>query len=148
KALALDSFLRNFLIIFCYGDPIIFPLLMLFHCDALAKRLLGNNSNEYGQGSPRLMQFDQFKVLTFDVVGTLINFEKGVLDSVRRLGGDAAHGLSDNQIFAPYKRGRATHPGRSSQAMRDVYVYLAKELGLPADTDTADAFQLDVLKWP
>jgi putative hydrolase of the HAD superfamily len=32
------------------------------------------------------MPFAQFKVLTFDVVGTLIDFEKGVLDSVRRAG--------------------------------------------------------------
>lgn len=33
------------------------------------------------------MPFSQLKTLTFDVVGTLIDFEKGVLDSVRRLGG-------------------------------------------------------------
>lgn len=94
------------------------------------------------------MQFDQFKVLTFDVVGTLIDFEKGVLDSVRCHGGEAARDLSDQQIFEPYKRGRAAYPGRSSQVMRDVYVSLAKDLGLPADAGTADAFQMDVLRWP
>lgn len=33
------------------------------------------------------MKLTDFKVLTFDVVGTLINFEAGVLGSVRRLGG-------------------------------------------------------------
>jgi putative hydrolase of the HAD superfamily len=94
------------------------------------------------------MRFDQFNVLTFDVVGTLIDFEKGVLESVRRLGGDAARNLDDDQIFEPYKRGRAAYPGRSSQAMRNVYISLAKELGLPADADKADAFQSDVLRWP
>ena len=53
------------------------------------------------------MKLTDFKVLTFDVVGTLINFEKGVLASVRRLGGAAAKDLTDEQIFEPYMRGRA-----------------------------------------
>jgi len=94
------------------------------------------------------MSFENFKVLTFDVVGTLIDFEKGILDSVRRLGGVAAQKLSDDEIFEPYKRGRAAYPGRSSEAMFHVYTALAKELGLAADKATAEAFQLDVLRWP
>ncbi|MFL9925390.1 HAD-IA family hydrolase [Herbaspirillum lusitanum] len=91
---------------------------------------------------------DQFKVLTFDVVGTLIDFERGVLDAVRRIGGEAAAKLSDDQIFEPYKRGRDTFPGRSSQEMVNVYLSLAKELGLPTDPISAQAFQLAVLQWP
>ena len=94
------------------------------------------------------MSFDKFKVLTFDVVGTLIDFEKGVLDSVRRLGGPAAQKLSDDDIFEPYKRGREAFPGRSSQAMFHVYLSLAKELDLPGDEVSAQAFQMDVLRWP
>lgn len=94
------------------------------------------------------MQLNNFKVLTFDVVGTLIDFEKGILDSVRRLGGSAARDLSDDRIFEAYKRGRDAHPGRSSHAMAHVYVSLAKELSLPADSSTAEAFQMDVLRWP
>jgi putative hydrolase of the HAD superfamily len=95
-----------------------------------------------------MKKLTDFKVLTFDVVGTLINFEKGVLDSVRRLGGEAARALTDDQIFAPYIRGRAAYPGRSSHAMASVYQSLAAELGLPADAQTAAAFQRDVLEWP
>jgi putative hydrolase of the HAD superfamily len=95
-----------------------------------------------------MKKLTDFKVLTFDVVGTLINFEKGVLESVRRLGGEAARNLTDDQIFEPYIRGRATYPGRSSHAMASVYHSLAAELGLPADPQTAAAFQRDVLDWP
>jgi putative hydrolase of the HAD superfamily len=95
-----------------------------------------------------MKKLTDFKVLTFDVVGTLINFEKGVLESVRRLGGEAARNLTDDQIFEPYIRGRATYPGRSSHAMASVYQSLAAELGLPADPQTAAAFQRDVLDWP
>jgi putative hydrolase of the HAD superfamily len=94
------------------------------------------------------MSLDSFKVLTFDVVGTLIDFERGVLGSVRRLGGKAAQNLTDDQIFEPYKRGRDAFPGRSSQAMANVYQSLARELDLPADDATAKAFQMDVLRWP
>ncbi|OJA79098.1 2-haloalkanoic acid dehalogenase [Burkholderia ubonensis] len=94
------------------------------------------------------MKLTDFKVLTFDVVGTLINFEQGVLTSVRRLGGPAAKDLTDDQIFAPYLRGRARFYGRSSQEMANVWLSLAAELDLPADATTAAAFQRDVLDWP
>src|ERR1700704_6048669 len=93
------------------------------------------------------MSFSHFKVLTFDVVGTLIDFEAGVLDGVRKIAGRSAAELSDDQIFASYKRGRDAHPERSSEVMFHVYRYLAGELGLPADDAACDAFQLAVLRW-
>ncbi len=94
------------------------------------------------------MQLQDFRVLTFDVVGTLIDFEKGVLDSVRRVGGERAQALSDDEIFEAYKRGRNANPGRSSQAMAHVYLSLAKELDLRTDAGAAEGFQLDVHRWP
>lgn len=94
------------------------------------------------------MKLTDFKVLTFDVVGTLINFEQGVLTSVRRIGGPAAKDLTDDQIFAPYLRGRAKFYGRSSHEMANVWLSLAAELDLPGDATTAAAFQRDVLDWP
>ena len=94
------------------------------------------------------MAFEQFKVLTFDVVGTLIDFEKGVLDSVRALNPQAAQALSDDDIFKPYVEGRDLFPGRSSQAMVDVYKHLAGKLGLDAQPSTAAAFQARILQHP
>lgn len=94
------------------------------------------------------MELTDFKVLTFDVVGTLIDFESGVLNAVRRIGGEVAQRYTDDEIFAPYKEGRDIYPGRSSSAMADVYKHLAKKLDLPTDQESADAFQLAVLRWP
>jgi putative hydrolase of the HAD superfamily len=94
------------------------------------------------------MSFKDFKLLTFDVVGTLIDFEKGILDAFREIGGKAAEGLSDDDLFAPYLDARVEHPGRSSQVMAEVYLYVARKLGLPADEGSADAFQIAVLRWP
>lgn len=93
------------------------------------------------------MKLTDFKVMTFDVVGTLIDFETGVLNAVRALGGPKA-AASDDEIFEPYKRGRDKFYGRSSFAMKDVYLSLAAECGFVSDDATADAFQLAVLRWP
>ena len=94
------------------------------------------------------MKLTDFKVMTFDVVGTLIDFETGLLASVRRIGGVAAKNLGDDDIFQPYMRGREQFPGRSSQEMANVYKSLARELGLPTEATSAAAFQRDVLDWP
>jgi putative hydrolase of the HAD superfamily len=108
--------------------------------------------NVHHQPGPRSreetqMSFSNFKVLTFDVVGTLIDFETGVLSAVRKISGKSVAELSDNNIFAAYLRGRDKHPERSSEVMFDVYRHLAKELGLPADDGACDSFQLAVLRW-
>jgi len=95
-----------------------------------------------------MMSFKKFKVLTFDVVGTLIDFETGVLEAVRRIGGEAARKRSEDEIFAPYLRGRDMHYDRSSAAFAHVWRHMAKELDLVASDEPADAFQLSVLRWP
>jgi putative hydrolase of the HAD superfamily len=94
------------------------------------------------------MKISDFKVLTFDVVGTLIDFETGVLTATRALGGEAARNLADDEIFAPYLQGRDSFYGRSSYAMRDVYLHMAKALGLDSSERTADSFQLAMLRHP
>ena len=94
------------------------------------------------------MDFSSYKVMTFDIVGTCIDFEAGILAAVRRIGGDKAAALSDNQIFVPYLKGRELNYGRSSEVFGDVYLHLAKELGLDQSAAAARDFQLSVLEWP
>lgn len=94
------------------------------------------------------MKITDFKVMTFDVVGTLIDFETGVLKAVRALGGPKAASASDYEIFEPYLRGRDKFYGRSSFAFFDVYKSIAEETGFDCSDDIANAFQLSVLRWP
>lgn len=94
------------------------------------------------------MSYESFKVLTFDVVGTLIDFETGLLTAFRRIGGAAAEGLGDDEIYAPYLVGRDLHYGRSSLVMADVYRYVAQKLNFPQTDAAARDFQLSVLEWP
>ncbi|WP_131113704.1 HAD-IA family hydrolase [Lichenihabitans psoromatis] len=94
------------------------------------------------------MSLRDFKLLTFDVVGTLIDFEKGVLDYFRAVSGKSAAEVSDDAIFASYKTGRDRNYSRSSEVMRHVYSHVAAELGFPNETQHAEGFQTAVLQWP
>lgn len=94
------------------------------------------------------MSLTDFKLLTFDVVGTLIDFETGVLTAMRTLSGKSAAEVSDDQIFQSYLRGRELNYERSSVVFADVYRHVARELGFPDTDQAADAFQLSVLRWP
>lgn len=94
------------------------------------------------------MLLSDFKVLTFDVVGTLIDFETGILQAVRGIAGKTERELGDDTIFEAYKRGRDAHPERSSEVMANVYLHLARELDLPTSQAAADTFQMAVYRWP
>ncbi|TIQ75423.1 MAG: HAD family hydrolase, partial [Mesorhizobium sp.] len=94
------------------------------------------------------MTFNRFKVLTFDIVGTLIDFETGVLNAFRDIGGKSSENLTDDQIFAPYVTARAKYPGRYTDIMRDVYSHVARELKLPETEVAANYFQASILAWP
>ena len=94
------------------------------------------------------MDLTRFKLLTFDVVGTCIDFEKGVLDAFRRLGGPAAADLTDDEIFKPYVIARDVHHGRTSEAFGDVYLHVAEALGLETGANQAELFQLALLNLP
>lgn len=94
------------------------------------------------------MSLTDFKLLTFDVVGTLIDFETGVLNAMRTLSGKNADEVSDDQIFQSYLRGRELNYERSSVVFADVYRHVARDLGFPVTDQAADAFQLSVLRWP
>lgn len=92
------------------------------------------------------MAFERFKVLTFDVVGTLIDFERGVLDSVRAL--NPGRELEDDEIFRPYVEARDLFPTRTTESMSDVYGHVATTLGLDSSEAAAATFQARVLHYP
>lgn len=94
------------------------------------------------------MSLRDFKLLTFDVVGTLIDFEKGVMDYFRAVSGKSDAEMSDAAIYKSYLVGRERNYQRSSEVFRDVYRHVAQELGFPNDAAHAEGFQTAVLQWP
>lgn len=89
------------------------------------------------------------KVLTFDVVGTLIDFEAGMLGFLRDRCGPALAGTDDDTILAAYRASRAGKgSGRFPDDLRRVYREIAPGLGLPADEAVGDGFARSVADWP
>ncbi|AIO69475.1 HAD-IA family hydrolase [Burkholderia oklahomensis] len=93
------------------------------------------------------MSVTRFKVLTFDVVGTLIDFERGMLDYVH----DVAPGarITDEDFLRAYRIARkdanATwYPDDLVRCWRAV----APALGLPDDDAIARGFRDSVARWP
>jgi putative hydrolase of the HAD superfamily len=95
------------------------------------------------------MPLRRFKVLTFDVVGTLIDFEGGMINHVRGILGGTPSGLSDNAILDAYRRSRADpSSGRYPDDLVRVYKDMERALGLPQTAGAAEGFRDSVAKWP
>ncbi len=95
------------------------------------------------------MSFRNFKALTFDVVGTLIDFEQGMLTHIRKVGGDAAARHSDDDILAIYRRSRADKSsGLYPDDLVRCYKDIAAELGLPDAPGAAEGLKDSVKDWP
>ncbi len=93
------------------------------------------------------MSLTQFKVLTFDVVGTLIDFERGMLDYLRQAvpGSD----VSDSAFLAAYREARK-RPGTLAYPddLVPVWHLIAPQLGLPDTEALAQGFRDSVAHWP
>ena len=91
----------------------------------------------------------KFKALTFDVVGTLIDFEGGMIAYIRKVSGAAATKLSDNKILEAYRRSRAeSHAAHYPDDLVPVYADMARELGLPTGAGLAEGFRDSIKSWP
>jgi putative hydrolase of the HAD superfamily len=89
------------------------------------------------------------KVLTFDVVGTLIDFETGLLRFLRTRCGEAAARLSDGTILDAYRAAR----GRPDVTpfpddLAPLYRVIAPQLGMPDDPAIARDFARSARGWP
>ena len=95
------------------------------------------------------MSFDRFKVLTFDVVGTLIDFERGIVDHMRATHGRAAQGFDDDTILEAYRHARAQpKSGWYPDDLVRVYEEMAHRLGLPAARGAGEEMRDSVARWP
>lgn len=93
------------------------------------------------------MPFRQFKALSFDVVGTLIDFERGMLDYLRQVAPSST--LTDDEFLVAYRGSRASdqstwYPDDLARVWRD----LAPGLGLPDSQAIAEGFRQSVARWP
>jgi putative hydrolase of the HAD superfamily len=89
------------------------------------------------------------KVLTFDVVGTLIDFETGILDYVEsKKPGLAPRAVLEAYAIAEDRQHHETPRLPFPSMMAPMYREMAATLGLPAGAADVEGFRLSIPRWP
>jgi putative hydrolase of the HAD superfamily len=99
------------------------------------------------------MSFERFRLLTFDVMGTLIDYEAGIAAYIRQVSGAGAAALSDRDILESCGRAddrqHKTTPGLPfTKMLAPIYEQMAGELGLPTKAGEAAGFRGSIERWP
>jgi putative hydrolase of the HAD superfamily len=93
------------------------------------------------------MGLNSFKVLTFDVVGTLIDFEKGMVDYFHKVAPSSK--LTDDTFLVAYRNSRAKKSaGWYPDDLVRVWNEIAIEHQLPNSHEIAIGFKNSVTEWP
>ena len=99
------------------------------------------------------MRLTDFKVLTFDCYGTLIDWESGMFEALRSLVAKAARKLSRDEILEAHARHESAQqivtPAKPYQALLAVvYKRLAEDWGVPVGWDECVDYGRSVRDWP
>ncbi|MBK7473215.1 MAG: HAD-IA family hydrolase [Betaproteobacteria bacterium] len=92
------------------------------------------------------MPLKDFKVLTFDVVGTLIDFERGMLDYLHRAAPGAA--LGDEGFLAAYREARASRTRAGFPTTSCAWHVVAAQHEAPDAAGIAEGFRDAAAGWP
>ncbi|MFC0218980.1 HAD-IA family hydrolase [Pseudochelatococcus lubricantis] len=89
-----------------------------------------------------------FKVMTFDVVGTLIDFENGLTGSLAAIAAENGKAFDAETALTLYRNARYEPEAlRFPDDLPRVYGRIAPALGLPADAATGERLRNDVRLW-
>ena len=99
------------------------------------------------------MKLSQFKALTFDCYGTLIDWESGMVEALKPLVAKVTRPLSRDQILEAHARHESsqqveTPAKRYSEVLAVVYKRLAEEWGVPQSWDDCLAYGNSIKNWP
>jgi 2-haloacid dehalogenase len=99
------------------------------------------------------MKFDDFRVLTFDCYGTLIDWETGILAVLRPWAARAEISASEAEILGAFGEAEsaAEHDLPTAlypEVLRATHAGIAKHFARPADSEAADLLGKSVGDWP
>lgn len=99
------------------------------------------------------MKLSDFKLMTFDVVGTLIDFEQGILDHMRPILARAGIEVDDTAILEAYAAGEVVaqdeHPDSPfPPLLARIYRVAAARLGLAVTDVDAEGLRRSIPAWP
>ena len=99
------------------------------------------------------MKLSDFKVLAFDVYGTLIDWESGMVTALKPLTDQVSHRLTRDDILEAHAHHESTTqrwtPSKTySDLLAVVYRRLAEEWGVSVTWEDCQAYGLSVRQWP
>ena len=99
------------------------------------------------------MKLTDFKALTFDCYGTLIDWESGMVEALKPLTSRVTRELSRNDILEAHARHESVQqlqtPGKTYRDLLPiVYKRLAEEWGASASWEECVAYGRSVRDWP
>lgn len=99
------------------------------------------------------MKLTDFKALTFDVYGTLIDWESGMIEGLKGLTARVGRDLSRDEILEAHARHESsqqkyTPAKKYSELLQIVYKRLAEEWGVPFTREECVEYGESVKKWP
>ncbi|NPU68279.1 HAD-IA family hydrolase [Bradyrhizobium sp. 83012] len=94
------------------------------------------------------MDLAQFRYLTFDVVGTLIDFEGGIVASLGEIAAEFGTQIDGEQALGLYRAARyAADADRFPDDLVRVYDEIAPQLGLPRQAALGERFRESAKHW-
>lgn len=99
------------------------------------------------------MKLSDYKALTFDVYGTLIDWESGMVNGLKPLTDQVSRGLSRDDILEAHAyyestTQRWTPAKKYYELLPVVYRRLAEEWGVEVTWEQCEAYGLSVRQWP
>lgn len=99
------------------------------------------------------MRLTDFKVLTFDCYGTLIDWESGMLEALKALSGKSRRALTRDQILETHARHKSaqqlyTPTMRYRDLLAVVYKRMAEEWGIAVAWDECVSYGRSIANWP
>src|SRR4051812_10073080 len=97
------------------------------------------------------MQLSEFKVLSFDCYGTLIDWEAGIVEALAPLAKKTGVGAEELlEAYGPIEHAlEEEHPGLAySQLLEKVHARLSQHFGVEQNPAEAAAFGASVGDWP
>lgn len=92
--------------------------------------------------------FPAFKYFTFDVVGTLIDFEGGIKDCLARIAAETGASVDGEEALTLYRQARYSgDAGLFPDDLVRVYMVIAPKLGLPAKEEYGTRLRDSAASW-
>src|SRR5579862_7035220 len=111
------------------------------------------SSSSSASSAKSVAKLTDFKALTFDCYGTLIDWETGMTEALRPLTGRLARPLSRNEVLEAHARHESEQQGQTpGKLYRDllaiVYRRLAEEWGAPVSWSECVTYGRSIRNWP